>query len=150
MASSTLTASPRSTDSRPLALGVAAGVLAAAATTAFAHDWAEIAFSVSILAVVTAVIFGVVVPRALRKESAGGTALGLAIPAALLALPAFWSGLPLVLGVAGLVVGNAGRTASSGAGKCIAAVVLSALAVLAYVSIYVASGIAGETGFLLD
>ena len=150
MTSSTLTEFPRSTDSRPLALGAAAGLVAAATTAAFAHDWAEIVISVAIIAVVTAVIFGVVVPRALRKESAGGTALGLAIPAALLALPAFWSGLPLVLGVAGLVVGNAGRTARSGAGKCIAAVVLSALAVIAYVSIYVASGIAGETGFLLD
>lgn len=150
MTSSTTLETSAPTDSRPAALAAVSGLVAAGLTTAFAHDWAEVAISVAIIAVVTAVVFGYVVPRALRKESAGGTALGLAIPAALLALPAFWSGLPLVLGVAGLVVGNAGRTASSGAGKCIAAVVLSALAVLAYVSIYVGSGIAGETGFLFD
>jgi hypothetical protein len=150
MTSTTATPAARSVDTQPLALGTGAGVLAAALIAAFAHDWGEIAFSVGILAVVTAVVFGLLVPRALRKESAGGTALGLSIPAVLLALPAFWSGLPLVLGVAGLVVGNHGRLAASGARKSIVAVVLGALAVMTYLAIHVMSGIAGETGFLLD
>ena len=140
----------RTTKARPAAIGVLAGVVAAGCIAAFAHDWREIAFSVVLLAVVTAVVFGVVVPRALRKESAGGTALALAIPAVLLAMPAFWSGLPLVLGLAGVIVGNAGRTARTGAGKCIAAVVLGALAVVSYVAIHVMSGILGEVGFLLN
>ena len=55
-----------------------------------------------------------------------------------------------MLGVAGLVVGSAGRRTQTGAGKCIVAVALGALAVLGYALIYVGSGIAGETGFLLD
>src|SRR5690349_19997570 len=138
------------TTSGAIALGVGSGVVATILMSLFAHDWPEIAVSGAIIGVVTAGIFGLVVPRALRKESAGGTALGLSIPAFLLTLPAFWSGLPLVLGVAGLVVGNAGRRARSGAGKCIVSVLLGALAVLGYTLIYVGSGIAGETGFLLD
>lgn len=131
-------------------VGAATGLVATALMALFAHDWGEIAISGAVIAVSTAGIFGYVVPRALRKESAGGTALGLAIPAFLLTMPAFWIGLPLVLGVAGLIVGNAGRQARAGAGKCIVAVVLGALAVLGYLAIYVASWIAGETGFLLD
>lgn len=130
--------------------GIVSALVASAATTLFAHDWGEVAFSVPFILVASGLVFGLVVPRALRKESAGGTALGLSIPAVLLTLPAFWIGLPLVLGVAGLVVGNAGRTARSGGGKCIAAVVLGAIAVLGYVAIYVMSYALGETGFLLD
>jgi hypothetical protein len=150
MTSTTTTPTARTADTHPLALGAGAGVVGAALITAFAHDWQEIAFSVGLLAVVTAVVFGLVVPRALRKDSAGGTALGLSIPAILLALPAFWSGLPLILGVAGIVVGNHGRFAASGARKSIVAVVLGALAVVSYLAIHVMSAFAGETGFLLD
>ena len=131
-------------------VGIAAGLVASAATALFAHDWGEISFSVPVILIATGLVFGVVVPRALRKESAGGTALGLSIPAAVLTLPAFWIGLPLVLGAAGLLVGNAGRNAKSGGGKCIAAVVLGAIAVLGYLAIYVMSFAMGETGFLLD
>jgi hypothetical protein len=130
--------------------GAATGLVAAALTTAFADTWSEIAICLPVIVVATVLVFGLVVPRALRKASAGTTALALSIPALLLALPAFWSGLPLVLGVAGLVVGNAGRTARSGARKCIAAVALAALAVLAYVSIYVAGAVMGQVGFLID
>jgi hypothetical protein len=139
-----------STAPRAALLGAGVGVIAATLTTLFAHDWREVAVSVAVIAVVTAVVWGIVVPRALRKDSAGGTALGLAVPAALLVVPAFWSGLPFVLGVAALLVGNAGRKAPSGAGKCIAAVVLAAATVLFYLAIYVMEGSAGSTGFLLD
>ena len=131
-------------------IGAGTGIVAAVLTTLFAHDWNEVAFSVTLIAVATAVVWGYVVPRALRKESAGGTALGLAVPAALLVVPAFWSGLPLVLGVAALLVGNAGRKAPAGSGKCIAAIGLAAVTVLFYLSIYVNEGVAGQTGFLLD
>lgn len=138
------------TISRTALIGAATGVVAATLTTLFAHDWGEVAFSVAIIAVVTAVVWGIVVPQALRKDSAGGTALGLAVPAALLVVPAFWSGLPLVLGAAALLVGNAGRKAPTGAGKCIVAVVLAAATVLFYLAIYVMEGSTGKTGFLLD
>jgi hypothetical protein len=131
-------------------IGIASAIVAAAGTAFGAHDWTEIVVVWAALALATGLVFGLVVPRALRKESAGGTALGLSIPALLLLLPAFWSGLPLVLGVAGLVVGNAGRRAPTGAGKCIAAVVLGALAAVGYVAIYISDGMNGGAGFLFS
>jgi hypothetical protein len=146
----TMTTTPSSTATRVGALGAATALVAATLATLFAHEWREVFIVVSAIAVVTAFVYGYVVPRALRKESAGGTALGLAIPALLLIVPAFWSGLPLVLGVAGLVVGNAGRRAPSGSGKCIAGVVIGALAVLAYLATYASEGLAGKTGFLFS
>ena len=108
----TITASRPATARAPSrGIGLASALVAAAGTAFGAHDWSEIAVVWGVIAVATLLVFGLVVPRALRKESAGGTALGLSIPALVLLLPAFWSGLPLVLGVAGLVVGNAGRRA---------------------------------------
>lgn len=127
------------------ALGTGAAVVASGLTIYGAHTWAEVAVVLPVIVATTAVVFGLVVPRALRKESAGGTALALSIPAALLVLPAFWAGLPLVLGLAGATVGNAGRTARSGGGKSLAAVVIGAVAVLAYAATYV-SEIAGGAG----
>jgi hypothetical protein len=133
----------------PIALGTA--LVAAAGTVYGAHDWREIIVVAAVIAVSSAVVFGVVVRRALSRPSAGGTALALSVPAALLLLPAFWSGLPLVLGVAGAVVGDAGRNAREGSGKSIAGLVLGVLAVLGYLAIYIGDGIvAGNAGFLFD
>jgi hypothetical protein len=115
-----------------------------------AHDWSELLVVGAVIVVTAAVVFGLVVPRALRKESAGGTALALAVPAALLVVPAFWSGLPMVLGAAALLVGDHGRRARTGAGTSIAALVLGALAMLAYVAIYVGDATSGGAGFLFD
>ena len=147
----TMTTTPSSTLTTRSAglIGVAVAAVAAALTTFFAHGWGEAIGMTALIAVVGAVVYGYVVPRALRKESAGGTALALAIPAALLVVPAFWTGLPLVLGVAAMLVGNEGRRAPTGAGKSIAGLVLGALASLFYLSIYVMEGFAGNTGFLL-
>ncbi len=131
-------------------IGLASALVAAAGAAFGAHDWVEIAVVGGVIAVATALVFGLVVPKALRKESAGGTALGLSVPALLLLLPAFWSGLPLVLGVAGVVVGNAGRKAPSGSGKCIAAVVLGGLAAVGYLAIYISDAMNGGAGFLFS
>lgn len=131
-------------------LGIAATAVAAAGTVYGAHDWTEIAVLLPIQVLVAALVYGFILPRALRKESAGGTALGLSVPALLLIVPAFWTGLPMVLGVAGILVGNAGRNARSGSVKAIAGLVLGALAVLAYVATYVFEGISGTAGFLFD
>jgi hypothetical protein len=144
------TTTPATETRSPAALGAVAALVAVALSVLGAHDWSEIALEVGMIVVGYALVFGLVVPRALRKESAGGTALGLAIPAARLVLPAVWSGLPLILGVAGIVVGNAGRSARTGAGKCIAAVVLGSLTVIAYAAIYVGDLGAGNWGFLFD
>lgn len=148
----TTTYATKETGRRSLApIGVTTALAAAAGTTYGAHDWTEIVVTVAVIAVAAGLVFGLVVPRALRKDSAGGTALGLSVPAALLTLPAFWTGLPLVLGVAGIIVGNRGRTARSGAGKCIAAPVIGVLAVLTYLTIYLWDGfVAGNAGFLFD
>ena len=143
---------PGSTTAPGLVPVVAAtSTLAAIGFTALgAHDWTEIAVIAGAVVVTSAIVFGWVVPHALRQESAGGTALALTIPAVLLVVPAFWSGVPLVLGAAGLLVGNAGRRAPRGAGMCIAGVVLGALAVAGYVTIYVSDVMNGGAGFLFD
>ena len=147
----TMTSQYPSTTTRTAAgIGIASALVAAAGTAFGAHDWTEITVTWSVIAVATVLVYGFVVPRALGKESAGGTALGLSIPALVLLLPAFWSGLPLVLGVAGLVVGNAGRRAPTGTGKCIAAVVLGSLAAIGYLAIYISDGMNGGAGFLFS
>lgn len=133
----------RDTLRRSLVPAAAAVLLTAAALTVYgAHDLGEIVVVVTGILATVVGVYGFLLPRALRRESAGGTALTLSLMAVALALPAFWSGLPMVLGVAGAMLGYAGRTASSGSGKSIAAVVLGALAVLAYLSIYVGEALA--------
>ena len=105
-------------------------------TSLGAHDLREILVVMAIVVAAVVGVYGFLLPRALGRESAGGTALTLSLVAAALTLPAFWSGLPLVLGVAGTMLGYAGRSAASGSGKSIAAVALGSLAALMYVSIY--------------
>ena len=145
------TYSPAAHESRTLVpVAAASALLGAALLTYGAHDWGEIIISTSVLVIVTALVYGMVLPRALRKESAGRTGLALSVPAVLLTAPAFWTGLPLVLGVAGMLVGAAGRNARSGGGTCIAALVLGALAVLGYFAIYVSDALNGGAGFLFD
>lgn len=134
----------------PVSIGVASAAVALVGTFVGAHDWREIGVISAIVIVVTAAVFGLVVPRALRKGSAGGTALALAIPAVLLLVPAFWAGIPFVLGAAGAVVGNAGRRAPTGSGRSIAGLVLGVLAMVGYVGIYISDLLAGGAGFLFD
>jgi hypothetical protein len=142
---------PHSDTTARSATGIGAGtaVVAATLTTLFAHTWGEVISMVALIAVVSAFVYGYVVPKALRRGSAGGAALTLGILAALTAVPAFWSGMPLVLGVAAMLVGGRGRAAREGAGKSITGLVLGALSVLFYLTVYVSEGIAGHTGFLL-
>jgi hypothetical protein len=80
----------------------------------------------------TGVVFGIVLPRALRQPSAPGTALTLAALGAVLVAFVFWSGLVLPLAVGGLI---AGRHTKSTAGTI--AVALSVLTMVAYVAVYV-------------
>jgi hypothetical protein len=117
--------------------GVAVFVAAAALTVYGAHDMTEVAVVLAILVAVMAGVYGYLLPRKLAQESAGGAALTLSIIAAVLLLPAFWSGLPLALGVAGAMLGYAGRNAAKGSGKCVAALVIGALAAIGYFAVYV-------------
>jgi hypothetical protein len=88
--------------------------------------------------VVGLLVFGVVVPRGLRHESAGGRAIVMGALGLLLVVPAFWSGLPMLLGAGAALLGYAGRRAGTGSGKSIAAFVIGMLSVIAYLAIYVA------------
>ena len=102
-----------------------------------AHDTGEIVVVLSVCAVVAGAVFGFVLPRAMREESAPGRALTLSVLGLLLTVPAFWSGLPMILGSAGALLGYAGRNAVAGAKGCIAAAVIGALAVMGYLVVYV-------------
>ena len=148
----TMTTSGQTTTGPGAIAGIGAGsaLVAIAFTAVGAHDWTEIGVIAAVVVLATALVHGLVVPRALGRESAGGTALALSVPAAALVVPAFWSGLPLVLGVAGVVVGNHGRHARSGGFASILGMALGALAVIAYVTIYVSDAMNGGAGFLFD
>lgn len=118
-------------------VGGAAFAVASFWTVMGAHDTREIVVVLAICAVVGAGVFGLVLPRALREESAPGRALTLSVLALLLVAPAFWSGVPILLGSAGALLGYAGRNAVRGAKGCIGAAVIGALAVMGYLVIYV-------------
>lgn len=70
------------------------------------------------VAVLAAVVYGVVIPMALRRAEALDTsgsrwAVGMAV-VSFLSLVVFWTGLPMVLGPAAAMVGSTGREATGG------------------------------------
>ena len=82
------------------------------------------------IALVTAgVVFAVVVPWALHRESSGGLGLALAIPGTLFA-PGFWTGFPPGLAAGGALLGWAGINATKGRKLSQAAFVIGVLGVL--------------------
>lgn len=87
--------------------------------------------------VAVALVFGLVVPRALRRPATGGAALTLSAMALLLIFPAFWSGVIPALATGGVLLGWHGRTADRRAGLAQAAVAVGLLAGVALVAIYV-------------
>ncbi len=124
----------------PVALATAVGAIAFNALGIFGDgsDGAEYSggeFWVisGLIAVATAVVFGLVVPRYAGRSA--GVGLGLATAGLLLLVPAFWSGLPAVLGAGGVVLGVAARRTRR-SGVATAAVAIGALAMIGYVAIY--------------
>jgi hypothetical protein len=82
------------------------------------------------IALVTAgVVFALVLPWALRRESSGGLALALAILGTLLA-PGFWTGFPPGLAAGGALLGWAGIYATKGRKLSQAAFVIGVLGVV--------------------
>lgn len=81
-------------------------------TTPAGHEDSLLEYLVvlGIIGVATIVVFGVVVRRGLRTESAAGTALVLST-LGVLTVVAFWSGLPPVLAGGGIVLGWSSRQA---------------------------------------
>lgn len=102
-----------------------------------ANSRGEAIFEIGIQAVAAGLLCALVVPRALRHESAGGRGIVLGVLGLLLVVPAFWSGLPIQLGAAAALVGYAGKRAEQGSGRAVASLVLGLLVVVAYLAIYV-------------
>jgi hypothetical protein len=95
----------------------------------------EFLIVVGIIGAGAALVFGWVVRRGLRKDSAAWTALGLSV-LGLLAIAAFWSGLPPVLAVGGIVLGWASRDAARARWAALAAIGVGVLALVADVAVF--------------
>ncbi len=81
-----------------------------------------------IIGVTALVVFGWIVPRALRSEAQGTTALVLSA-IGLLTVAVFWSGLPPVLAGAGIFLGWTGRNAAKGGGLAWTAIAIGVAAI---------------------
>lgn len=121
--------------------GLATLAAAAAVTSLQAHDRTEFLVVIAVCAAVGAAVYGWLLPRHM-PAGAPGSALALGIVAALLVVPAFWSGLPLILGAAAVLLGMASRVRSLG--RATTAIVLGALASVAYVAIFVEELVTGK------
>jgi len=84
---------------------------------------------IGIALVTVGVVFALVLPWALRRESSGGVALTLAILGTLLA-PAFWTGIPPGLAAGGALLGWGGIYATKGRRLSQAAFAIGVLGVL--------------------
>jgi hypothetical protein len=89
-----------------------------------------------LIAVAAAIVFGVVVPRAVARGGSPGTALTLSLLGLLLAA-AYWSGIPPVLAIGGLVLARR----SAPGGVTTAATVVGVLALVADLAVVVADGL---------
>jgi hypothetical protein len=124
-----------------IALAVALNALGVFAdgTEGADHSPSEFLVVCGFIAVAAALVFGLIVPRGLKKVAATGNAsvaaLVLSILAVLVIVPAFWSGLPPVLAAGGVVLGLAGRGARRGA-LATTATAIGLLAIVGDVAIY--------------
>jgi len=132
----------------PAAAATVAGTLAFVALGTFSgasdsKDNVVMEFVViaAIVLALAALMFLVVVPRALRSGRTANLGLGLSIAADPFVL-AFWSGITPALAVSGILLGMAARRTADGAGKGAAAVAVGALALLGYVAIYISDWMA--------
>lgn len=143
---STTAAMPKTLRGRAIEVGIGAFVAAAALAVYAAygdpHPKANQKSGVPALvvagAIVAAIVFGALVPRALRaireeRARSARWALGHSIVALVLTPLAFWSGLPIILGAAGLWLGRRTAEQREGAGSptrpATTAVVIGTLAI---------------------
>jgi hypothetical protein len=125
----------------------APAVLVAAALAAFsvyadqtltsaqqASQEAALPWIIAVAVIVGGLLFGLAVPRLLRRRSVAGWAVALGV-AGVLTLAAYWSGLPVIFGTAALLAGLTARRTASLAGNparlATAATVLGLLAIAA-------------------
>jgi len=133
---------------RPAAIATVLGTLAFVAVGTFADgteganaEPMEFVVIGAFVVALAALMFLLVVPRALRSGRTANLGLGLAIGSLPFVL-VFWSGIAPVLAVSGMLLGSAARRTGDGPGKGAAAVGLGALALLGYVAIYVSDWMA--------
>jgi hypothetical protein len=88
------------------------------------------------IAAATAIVFGLVIPRAVSRGGSPGIALTLSLLGLLFAA-AYWSGIPPVLAIGGLVLAR--RTPATGLTR--AATVIGVLAIAADLAVLVADGV---------
>lgn len=103
------------------AIGAAAAAAALVAGGSYGNDyqWSAVPFMIGIAVVVSALVFGLLVPRALRAIEAGAPtaarwSLGHGIASVLL-LVVFWTGAELIVGTAAVLLAATGRKISGGA-----------------------------------
>lgn len=105
---------------------------------------ATLPYVIGFAVVFAAIIFGLLVPWALRSTHAQRssiTALVCSLLGLLMLLPAFWSGLPVILGAAGIALGQVGHARAQTSGTrttALAALVIGALAGVLCIAITVA------------
>ena len=90
------------------------------------------------IVVSTAIVFGIVIPRALARSETGATALTLSLLGLLLAA-AYWSGVPPVLAIGGITLALRTRD-SAPRGRTRAAVAVGALAMVANLALVLLEG----------
>lgn len=124
----------------PVAIAAAAVPLALIAAWVWGDsaddEVGELLIICGFIAVAVGVVFGLVVPRTLGKESSPTMALTLSVLGAVSAL-VFWAGVTPALAAGGALLGWSGRDASKGRNMSMAAVAVGLLALLAYVAILV-------------
>ena len=118
-----------------MALATLSFAVATLGTIWGAHNRPEIAICMGVLILATSLIYGVLLPRKLRRPSAHA-ALAVSITGAVLILPAFWSGLPMVMGVAGVILGTDALRGGKKRSTSIAAIVVGISAFLGYLIVY--------------
>jgi hypothetical protein len=96
----------------------------------------EYAIVLTVTAVAVAVVFGWLVPRGLRRESAGWTAIALSV-LGFLTIAIFWSGVTPVLAMGGITLGWAGRSARRGRFLCRGAIAVGIVAIVGDLVVYV-------------
>ena len=122
------------TSTLPVALVAAAAAASLAAWGTFGeetHATREYLVVLAIIGVAALVVFGWAVPRALRSQAVGRTAIVLGV-LGVVTVVAFWSGLPPVFASGAAVLGWSQR--ETGRGKL--AIALGALALVADVAVY--------------
>ena len=101
----------------------------------------EFLVTTGIIVVSTAIVFGLVIPRALARGGSPRIALALSLLGLILAA-AYWSGLPPVLAVGGIVLARR-TTEGEGAAMARVALYVGVVALVADVAMLAVDGIVG-------